>query len=491
MSRTSWQRASGRGRTPAALRRLVLLAGVLALALTGTASPALADIDDAVRALSAGPGVYVDDAAVGNPISAADLRRIESQVEGSDTPIFLAVLPETAEVNARAAVTQLGNGVRRAGVYAVATPVGFFARSTDPDVPADVLATRALQEHPGDPGAAVSSWVAAVSDADSRRSNVGTRPRSTSTGGGGGGGGLLAVLGLLVVAGGGALLWSRRKRAKREAAELAEVRSVAEEDVTALGEDIAGLDIGRAADEATTQDYRGALDAYDRSKAALEAARSPDDLSAVTEHLEEGRWRMECVRARLAGRPVPERRPPCFFNPRHGPSVTEVEWSPDGGAPRPVPVCALDAERLARGEEPDSRTVLVGGAPTPYWMAPAAYSPYAGGFYGGWGGGGFLSGLVLGSVLTGPGMGFGLPYGGGYESGYVEGYDDAADRYDDRDGGGGWGGGDVGGGSWGGGGGDGWGGDVGGGGWGGGGDVGGGGWDGGGDVGGGGWGDDR
>ncbi|NHC46936.1 hypothetical protein [Motilibacter aurantiacus] len=462
-----------------------MLAVALVMAVVGWAPAALADVDDAVRELRSGPGVYVDQGAADGPISAGDLRRIESQVEGSDTPIFLAVLPERSEVNARAAVTQLGNGVGRPGVYAVATPAGFFARSTDPAVPAGALADRALREHQGDPGAAVSAWVTAVSDPDVRRSGAsGTDVGAPRTGtGGGGGGGLLAVLGLLVVAGGGALLWSRRQRGKREAAQLAEVRSAAEEDVTALGEDIAGLDIGRAADEATTRDYRGALDAYDRSKAALEAAQGPEDLAAVSEHLEEGRWRMECVRARLAGRLVPERRPPCFFNPRHGPSVTEVEWSPDGGAPRTVPVCELDAERLARGEEPDSRTVLVRGAPTPYWSAPAAYSPYTGGYYGGWGGGGFLSGLVLGSVLTSPGIGFGMPYGGGYESGYAEGYDDAADRYDDREGGG-WG--DAGGGSWGGGSWDGgsWdGGDAGGGGWGG--DLGGG------DVGGGGWGDDR
>src|SRR5207253_411322 len=83
---------------------------------------------------------------------------------------------------------------------------------------------------------------------------------------------------------------------------------------------IARVDVPATADEPTRTDYSGALDAYDRAKAALAAATEGGQLRGVTEALEEGRWRMECVRARLAGKPVPERLPPCFFDPRHGPS---------------------------------------------------------------------------------------------------------------------------------------------------------------------------
>jgi hypothetical protein len=181
----------------------------------------------------------------------------------------------------------------------------------------------------------------------------------------------------------------------------------------------------------------------------------------VTEALEEGRWRMECVRARLAGKPVPERLPPCFFDPRHGPSVTQVAWSPDGGAPRQVPVCAMDAERVARGLQPQAREVLVGGSRVPYWSAGPAYAPYAGGFFGGWGGGSFLSGLLLGEVLAGPGMGgFGGFGGYGYGPGWGGGYEGGGYAGGSGDGGGDGGGGDFaggfdfGGGGWDGGGGD-------------------------------------
>ena len=63
--------------------------------------------------------------------------------------------------------------------------------------------------------------------------------------------------------------------------------------------------------------------------------------------LEEGRFELACVRALQAGEPSPERRAPCFFNPQHGPSVQDVTWAPDGGAPREVPVCADCAARLS------------------------------------------------------------------------------------------------------------------------------------------------
>jgi hypothetical protein len=135
---------------------------------------------------------------------------------------------------------------------------------------------------------------------------------------------------------------------------------------------------------------------------------------------------------------VPERRQPCFFDPRHGPSTRDVEWSPDGGAPRLVPACEADALRVEEGEEPESRQVAYRGAMVPYWAAPTY-----GGYFGG-----FLPGLLVGSLLSGPSGG----YGGGY-------YDTGSGNADTGGGGdfGGGGGGDFGGG---GGGGDGGGGDF-------------------------------
>ncbi|RKS75606.1 hypothetical protein CLV35_2080 [Motilibacter peucedani] len=452
-------------------RAAVLLVAVLApwLALGGTAS-ADAAIDRAVQALDGKPGVYVEPGSEGQPLSAAELGQVRSRVQAADTPIFVAALTDANAAALKLHLTELINKVRENGTYAVLSPAGFYAASNRPGVRGAALATQAVNAHKGDPLAAVLDFVDGV---DAAAGSV----DGGSDGGSGGssGAGLLGVLGVLAVGGGGALLWSRRRRRQRETAQLEQVRGAAEEDVTALGEDIARLDVPATADQNTRDDYSGALDSYDRAKQVLTAADDPSDLQGVTTALEEGRWRMECVRARLAGKPVPERRPPCFFNPRHGPSVADVAWAPAGGTERTVPACAADAERLAQGGEPDLRQVAVGSRYVPYYEAPA-YAGYFGGYYGGWGGGGFLNGLVLGELLgggLGGGWGYGAPigYGGGY--GDSDGGDSGAGDYGGSGdsgggdfasgfdlGGGGWGGdsggggfdggggGDSGGGSW-------------------------------------------
>src|SRR6185436_2058334 len=107
---------------------------------------------------------------------------------------------------------------------------------------------------------------------------------------------------------------------------------------------------------------------------------------AVTTALEEGRYHMTSAEAILAGHQPPERRPPCFFDPRHGPSTRDVEWAPAGGTPRPIPACEADAQRVERGEDPHSREIVIDGRRVPYWQAGPAYAPFYGGFFGGFGG---------------------------------------------------------------------------------------------------------
>jgi hypothetical protein len=178
--------------------------------------------------------------------------------------------------------------------------------------------------------------------------------------------------------------------------------------VVALGEDIRSLDIDmemRDVDPEAKEHYGLAVERYTQASEALDLARRPEDLQRVTELVEEGRWAMEAAKAELAGRPAPERRPPCFFDPRHGPSVTDVEWAPPGGQPRPVPACAADAVRIQDGEDPEARRVPVNGEMVPYWQAGPAFAPWAGGFFGA----GLLPGLLVGSMLGGAFTGFGVP----------------------------------------------------------------------------------
>lgn len=239
---------------------------------------------------------------------------------------------------------------------------------------------------------------------------------------------------------------SRRER------EWEEVRSSAQDDLVALGDEVRSLDIDiqmPSVSEPAKQRYEQALQAYQRASEIFDRAKRPEDLAPVSETLEEGRYAMSCANALLAGKEPPERRAPCFFDPRHGPSTEEVDWSPPGGAPRPVPACAADAVRIKDGFEPHGRQVPVNGRMTDYWNAPRHYGPYAGGYFNGFGGGGLVKGLLVGSAL-GAGLGFGAAGlgemfdggddGGGWGEGDGDGGDDGG--WDDGGGGDDFGGGD-------------------------------------------------
>jgi hypothetical protein len=190
--------------------------------------------------------------------------------------------------------------------------------------------------------------------------------------------------------------------------DFAEVRRAAQDDLLALADDIRSLDIDIELPGASAEakaDYTRALEQYERATRAFDRARRPEDLKAVSEAVAEGRFAIVSTRARLEGRPPPERRPPCFFDPRHGPSVREVEWAPPGGTPRRVPACAADAIRLEEGEAPLARQVVVHGRRRPYWDAPPEFGPWAGGYFGGTAAG-LLPALFFGSLL-GTGLGLG------------------------------------------------------------------------------------
>jgi hypothetical protein len=229
----------------------------------------------------------------------------------------------------------------------------------------------------------------------------------------------------------------------RHEREWEEVRASAQDDLVALGDDIRTLDVDiqmpGVSDEAK-QRYGQALEAYQRASDVFDRAKQPEDLAPVGETLEEGRYAMAYTKAVLEGKPPPEHRAPCFFDPRHGPSTEDVDWAPPNGSPRPVPACAADALRIKEGFDPHGRQVTVNGRPTDYWNAPGHFGPYAGGYFNGFGGGGLLQTLLVGSVL-GAGLGFGAAAVG----------DLFGDGDGDGDGGDGGDGGDFGGGDFGGG----------------------------------------
>jgi hypothetical protein len=162
---------------------------------------------------------------------------------------------------------------------------------------------------------------------------------------------------------------------------LRRVRRAARDDLASFAEDIRALE-GAVTNPAAAEPYAAALAAFERAELACDRVRSPEDLRLVAARLERGRFDLARAQALVEGREEPERRPPCFFDPRHGPSVREVEWSEEGAAPRRVAACAADAERLARGADPETRHVMVDGRAVPYWNAPPEFRPWLEGQYG-------------------------------------------------------------------------------------------------------------
>ena len=246
---------------------------------------------------------------------------------------------------------------------------------------------------------------------------------------------------LLVIAalGVGAVVAGRRSKEQalgRREAELAPVRKLAFEDITAFGEDLQALDLemsGHSLDEGANADYQRALDAYEAAKVAGDSIAQAEDIRHITEIVEDGRYAIACVRARVAGQPLPTRRPPCFFDPRHGLSVADVPFVPPDGVERDVPACALDAERVRAGADPDTRKVMVGAQRVPYWQGGRAYEPYAMGYFGAFGP---MTWMFMGGMMFG---GFGADGSG-------DGGADGGDSGDSGGDSGGDGGGDAGGG---------------------------------------------
>ena len=195
---------------------------------------------------------------------------------------------------------------------------------------------------------------------------------------------------LLVLAGGGAASWGGmrlrdRLSARREhAEELAQVVKMCDEDITLLGEQLQRLDAEtdeHPLDDGARLDYQTALDAYESAQRTVQGIKSVEQISTVTDTLSSGRYALACVQARVAGQPRPERTVPCFFNPQHGPSVTDVMFTPGGRGTRQVPACAHDAARVKAGEKPEVRMVTIGGRRVAYYEAGAAMAPYSAGYF--------------------------------------------------------------------------------------------------------------
>ncbi|WP_372409484.1 hypothetical protein [Streptomyces luteireticuli] len=436
-----------------------LFAALLALAGTVTLAPAAhaaSGLNAVADGLKKSP-VYVDPRASAQ-LPAADADALAKKIKDAGKPVFVAVLPDTAEFPKSTVLRDLRREVGITGLYAVRLGDGFNAGADG-----RVMSRNAVQNLVGDvkrnDNANAKTELTAFVDGAVKDAK-GHAPSSWGGSSDSGNGSTALIVGGVVVAagaGGGYALYRRnkKKREERERAELDALRVVVDEDITAFGEELDRLDFSpreAGATDAMRQDYGQALDAYEEAKSRIAAAQRPQEVTAVTESLDKGRFALATLAARRSGAPLPERRLPCFFDPRHGMSVVDVQWAPPGGAVRTVPACQADATRIASGAEPMSRTVQTDAGPQPYWNAGPAYGPWAGGYFGGGILPAMLVGTMLGSMMSGPAYAADHSFGGG-DSGPEGGEYSGSDFNSGDFGGGGWGdggggGGDFGGGDW-------------------------------------------
>ena len=369
-------------------------------ALTSLLLPGQAvSLEDVGAALRNDP-VYVDPAAE-RAISPAEADQLRAAIREAGTPVFVALLPESAS-SPEDVLEDLLASTQLAGTYAVVQGDAFRANSTVvPD--AGSLATAAFQANRDAGTAAVlSAFVSDVSDL----ARGGTAPAAgggtAPAGDGGDGGGSLLPLALL--GGGGVALWAwsrGRRRTDRRSVQAefdADVQLLRAE-LSVLADDVMRLEPEVVTNPDARADYEAATIRFRAAGAALDYADEPVDLIRVERVLREAEYAMSRARAILDGREPPS--PPSDL--RH-----------PGRHDEP----ALTVDRYGQPDYVGSGTFYGGG-----------------GWFGG--GGGLFSGLLLGSMLGG----FGGFFGGQGHHGDLGGWES-----------GDWGGG-LGGGDWGGGGG--------------------------------------
>lgn len=426
------------------MRRALTAIVVSAVALLApTAAYAAVQTDEvaAVAEQMRGGDPVVSVPGAENALSSSQVDSLTTQVIASEVPIFIGVFPESVAGTGTTddVLIALNEEVGLAGVYAVVVGNQFRAGSTSGSA-AD-LATRAFRtERANGVEAVLSEFIALTTErfADGGQATASNEPSRTS--------GVFTFVLLAVFAGVIAMmivmLVRTRKRAKLQ---LAEVRTAVDQDVTEFGERLARFDVTDPDFDAEARaDLQRALDDYDRAKRASLRMNTAKQAEQVTSALEDGRYSLACVQARVDNQPIPERRAPCFVDPRHGPSVADVLWTPpglDGAADRDVPMCRACEVAVKDGLMPTAREVETDGYTRPYWQAGRHYGGYAMGYYAPFTG--IMTGLFMGTMLSSmwaaPAMASGM---GGV---------DGTDSLNSGFGGGGFGGGDFGGGGFGGG----------------------------------------
>jgi type II secretory pathway pseudopilin PulG len=400
-------------------RVLIILAGVLILALALGLPASAATETGSAKAATLADCLTSKHVCVSSDarslVSQGQQSQLEQQVGNDD--IYLVVAPSGSsgyDPAMRQLVSTLG---AKHGQFAVGfldsrlKHFGAYNRGVVADGVAASVATDVVSQHraDGDIFAALQEFVQEIQQS---AATPGTRPGpegapASQPSASGPPVGLIVLGVIILLAAGGYffLLRPRNKRRRQEAEQqLKEAKLAAQDDLIALNGRITDHDndVTIAGNSEAAAEQAAALDAYERGTHALDAARKPADMAAVSRAIAEGQYRLACAEAVAHGQPKPGRRPMCFFDPRHGMSVADLSWAPpDGGPSRTVPAC-IDCQRLIeRGDQPAMRTVQDGSGNQIQYVN-AGFAPS---YWGGFGlGGGMFTGFLLGQALGGPGL---------------------------------------------------------------------------------------
>jgi hypothetical protein len=197
-------------------------------------------------------------------------------------------------------------------------------------------------------------------------------------------GGLALLVGLVL----GGRAWLRRRRQRAEDAQVADMlRPSLQEEVVELSSTVSALPPAPAGAEAVNTATRTVLDLVEEARQRLDvtdgsaAMDTPSEVEDVVRRLADARYQLVVIDALRQGQPVPERTAPCFFDPRHGPSVAERPFTPEFGAERPVPVCAACRDQVDAGQVPAMRTLALSSSVKPYWQWDRYSRPYVNGYW--------------------------------------------------------------------------------------------------------------
>ena len=206
---------------------------------------------------------------------------------------------------------------------------------------------------------------------------TGTEPVETESGG-------FSIVPILIFGGiiglVGYAVWRGSRKAKEVGANLLEeARTEIRQQMDVIASQIVDLaDNPRVESSPEAQGhYRQASETFQTAEGRLAAATNLPALEDLSDDLDRARWQLEATQALIDGKtPPPEPQPEapiaCFFDPTHGAGREQATLETQAGN-KTVMVCDSCAEKLRRGENPETRQIPYGNQPVPAPQAPRSH----------------------------------------------------------------------------------------------------------------------